>query len=77
MKFPATPTVNAPGLVMRFGSPPAGLLPDCWMKICGSITDALAGDDKRASAPSAAAPERTEIDLGFGMFATFPATNVG
>jgi hypothetical protein len=40
------------------------------MKICGSITDALAGDNKSASAPSAAAPVRTEIGLGFGMFST-------
>jgi hypothetical protein len=36
-----------------------------------------AGDDKSASAPSAAAPVRKEVGLGFGMFSTFPATNVG
>ena len=53
---------------MRFGSPPAGLLPDCWMKIWGSITVAPAGEDARARAPSAAAPAKSERGFGFNMW---------
>src|SRR5215470_6609858 len=66
VKFPATPTVNAPVLVMRFGSPPAGLVPVCWTKICGSNVafqaEAKAPDEPRARTPAAAIAARPSFE---------------